>query len=114
LKNSGILIKRRLRELVDEYDEHVRECSTVIDGLSLATSTVSTPPPTWTDPYPAQEVRHLNERLAFSALVVSRLTQRDGNLMKSIALLTVIYLPVTFASVRSKSILFSPFKFGIN
>lgn len=40
LKGSGIRVRERLRELIDEYDEHIRECSTLIQGLNAATSLV--------------------------------------------------------------------------
>lgn len=40
-KSTGHRIKQRLEELIDEYDEHIREATTLVDGLSLAASTVS-------------------------------------------------------------------------
>ncbi|KAF5013626.1 hypothetical protein FDECE_387 [Fusarium decemcellulare] len=83
LKAPGFRIMQRLQELIDEYDEHIRECSTLIQGLDLALST---------------DTRETNQEIAHSSLQVSKLAQKDGNLMKSIAFLTMIYLPATFAS----------------
>jgi hypothetical protein len=37
----GSRIQKRLEELIDEYDEHIRECATVTEGLKLAMSMVS-------------------------------------------------------------------------
>ncbi|KAJ4257016.1 hypothetical protein NW757_003639 [Fusarium falciforme] len=36
----GIRIQKRLEELTDEYDEHIRDCATVTEGLKLAMSIV--------------------------------------------------------------------------
>lgn len=44
LQESGIRIKERLHDLVDEYDEHTRACTTIMDGLNLATNLVSSYP----------------------------------------------------------------------
>ncbi|KAF4468116.1 corA-like mg2+ transporter domain-containing [Fusarium albosuccineum] len=86
LRAPGFRIMQRRQELIDEYDEHIRECNILIQGLDLALST---------------DTRQTNQEIAHSSLEVSRLAQKDGNLMKSIAFLTMIYLPATFASVRS-------------
>jgi hypothetical protein len=42
LRNSGIRIKTRLYELIDEYDEYIRLCATIMDGMVLSTQLVST------------------------------------------------------------------------
>lgn len=41
LKISGIRIKERLKQIKLEYDAKIRECTTVIDGMTLATQMVS-------------------------------------------------------------------------
>lgn len=41
LRVPGIRIQKRLEELICEYDEHIRDCSTVTGGLKLAMSMVS-------------------------------------------------------------------------
>lgn len=38
---TGERIRDRLQELVDEYDEYIRECSHIMEGFSLATQLVS-------------------------------------------------------------------------
>lgn len=40
-QQASFRIQDRLRELFDEYDEHIRECSCIMDGLQLATKMVS-------------------------------------------------------------------------
>lgn len=40
LAESGERIEQRLGELIGEYDEKIRECATVIDGMVLATQLV--------------------------------------------------------------------------
>ncbi|KAM4054354.1 hypothetical protein HRG_005236 [Hirsutella rhossiliensis] len=74
LKDSGGRIKMRLRELVDEYDEYILRCTTVMDGMNLATQL----------------------QISKSNLAVASLTRKDGKLMKSIAVLTMLFLPATF------------------
>lgn len=41
LKESGVRIGQRLQELIGEYDERIRECTMIIDGMALATQLVS-------------------------------------------------------------------------
>ncbi|KAL6363998.1 hypothetical protein LRP88_03431 [Fusarium phalaenopsidis] len=79
----GSRIQKRLEELIDEYDEHIRECATVTEGLKLAMS---------------MDTRKTNQEIAHSSLEVSRLAQNDGSLMKLIAFVTMFFLPATFTS----------------
>lgn len=37
---AGARIRKRLQELVDEYDEYIRECTHIMDGMTLATQLV--------------------------------------------------------------------------
>ncbi|KAJ4328351.1 hypothetical protein N0V84_001222 [Fusarium piperis] len=83
LEVPGIRIQKRLDELIDEYDEHIRDCAAVAEGLNLAMS---------------MDTRTTNQEIANSSLEVSTLAQKDGSLMKSIAFLTMIFLPATFTS----------------
>lgn len=107
LKASGVRVRERLRDLIDEYDEHIRECSTLIQGLNAATSMVRI----LFHPSRArlssvrleielhQEIKNSNQEISSTNLEVSRMAQRDGSLVKAIALLTMIFLPATFVSV---------------
>lgn len=40
LKNSGSRIKERLQEIVCDYNEQIRECVLIMEGMTLATSLV--------------------------------------------------------------------------
>ena len=40
LREVGIRIKTRIQDLIDEYDEHIRQCNHITDGLKLATQLV--------------------------------------------------------------------------
>ncbi|KAH7249472.1 hypothetical protein B0J15DRAFT_57591 [Fusarium solani] len=71
----GVRIQKRLEELIDEYDEHVRNLTTVVEGLKIA-----------------------KQEIAQSSLEISMRAQKDGSLMKSIAYLIMIFLPATFTS----------------
>ncbi|KAL2687820.1 hypothetical protein Neosp_005389 [[Neocosmospora] mangrovei] len=83
LTMPGVRIQKRLEELIDEYDEHIRDCATVTEGLKLAMS---------------MDTRTTNQEIAHSGLEVSRLAQKDGSLMKLIAFVTMFFLPATFTS----------------
>jgi hypothetical protein len=41
IRDTGSKIKERLKHLVDEFDEHIRKCATIIDGVGLASQLVS-------------------------------------------------------------------------
>ena len=40
MKRTGVMIKDRLRALVEEYDEKIEECSMRVDGMTIATQWV--------------------------------------------------------------------------
>lgn len=40
LQEVGGRLKARLQDLVDEYDEYIRQCTQIVDGLTLATQLV--------------------------------------------------------------------------
>ncbi|KAH7136283.1 hypothetical protein EDB81DRAFT_902039, partial [Dactylonectria macrodidyma] len=89
-RESGIRIKERLQELVDEYDEYIRECSHILDGMSLATQL---------------ELSHIgrsdartNLNISEVNLEVAQMTRRDSSVMKSIAILGMVFLPATFVT----------------
>lgn len=41
LHEVGIRIKNKIQDLIDEYDEHIRQCNHITEGLRLATQLVS-------------------------------------------------------------------------
>ncbi|KAL7783246.1 hypothetical protein V8C37DRAFT_397392 [Trichoderma ceciliae] len=88
LKECGKRIEERLRDLVDEYDDFIRECDHIMAGMSLATQLDLN--------NIGRKDARLNENISRSSLAVAETAQRDGSLMKSIAVLGMIYLPATF------------------
>lgn len=96
LNISGRRIRHRLLEIQDEYDEKIRECGMIIDGMVLAAQLE------WNNI--GQSDTQTNLEISGSNLEIAKATREDGQQMRSIALLTMIFLPATFvASLFSMS-----------
>ncbi|KAI1323068.1 hypothetical protein F5Y16DRAFT_20710 [Xylariaceae sp. FL0255] len=89
-RSAGAKIKERLKHYVDEFDELIRSSSNMIEGVSLASQLE------WNQIGRCDTFTNL--RIAENGLKVAHHTRRDGELMKSIALLTMIFLPATFVA----------------
>ncbi|KAM5341701.1 hypothetical protein ACJ41O_014732 [Fusarium nematophilum] len=80
MRRAGQRIKDRVREIIDEYQDKIRDCGMRVDGMAMATQ--------W-----AQGETNVEIALAAS---------RDSRHMRSIAVVTMIFLPGTFfASIFS-------------
>ncbi|KAI5920486.1 hypothetical protein F4810DRAFT_723321 [Camillea tinctor] len=80
---TGNKIKGRLRDIIEEYDEKIRDCTMRLDGMTMATQ--------W-----AQGETNVEIALA---------TSRDSRHMRSIAILSMVFLPGTaIASIFSTSL----------
>ncbi|KAI0435618.1 hypothetical protein F4803DRAFT_544957 [Xylaria telfairii] len=90
LRDAGSKIKERLKHLVDEFDELIRKCATIIEGVGLASQLE------WNQI--GREDTFTNMQIAHNGLKVAQHTRRDSELMKSIALLTMVFLPATFVA----------------
>ncbi|KAI1424893.1 hypothetical protein F5Y12DRAFT_785012 [Xylaria sp. FL1777] len=90
LEDTGAKIKERLKHLVDEFDEHIQKCATIIDGVGLASQLE------WNQI--GRKDTFTNLEIAHNGLKVAQHTRRDSELMKSIALLTMVFLPATFVA----------------
>ncbi|KAH8756365.1 hypothetical protein F5883DRAFT_468726 [Diaporthe sp. PMI_573] len=73
-------IMARLEELREEYDEKIRSCGTIVDGMILATQ---------------MEWNEIGRGDTLTNLEIAKATRNDGKQMRSIALLTMIFLPAT-------------------
>ncbi|ETS88087.1 hypothetical protein PFICI_01915 [Pestalotiopsis fici W106-1] len=73
-KATGYKIASRIRALIEEYDDKIRDCTMRIDGMAMATQ--------W-----AQGETNLE---------IAKATSRDSRHMRSIALVTMVFLPGTF------------------
>ncbi|KAI1314048.1 hypothetical protein F5Y03DRAFT_402305 [Xylaria venustula] len=90
LADTGAKIRERLKHLVDEFDEHIQKCATIIDGVGLASQLE------WNQI--GRKDTFTNLEIAHNGLKVAQHTRRDSELMKSIALLTMVFLPATFVA----------------
>lgn len=82
LRKTGSKIQDRLEHIIEEYDDKIRDCTMRLDGMAMATQ--------W-----AQNETNVDIALA---------TGRDSKHMRSIALVTMVFLPGTFfAAVFSMS-----------
>lgn len=104
-------MRARLEEIREEYDEKIRSCGTIVDGTILATQMVSEPVPA--KPWGlfffyllqrfdmVQEWNEIGRGDTLTNLDIAKATRNDGKQMRSIALLTMIFLPATSVAVSS-------------
>ncbi|KAK8012559.1 hypothetical protein PG991_009934 [Apiospora marii] len=97
LVHQGTQIQARLQQLLLEYDEKIRQSSLIIDGMNFATQVE------WN--YIARKDIKTNLEIAESTMNTTNLTvdiskaaQRDSSHMRSIAVLTMAFLPGTFVA----------------
>ncbi|KAK5997638.1 hypothetical protein PT974_03002 [Cladobotryum mycophilum] len=90
LRETGAIIKGRLRELVSEYDEFIREITNVMEAMNLAVQLELN--------NASRKDTRINQQISATSLEVAEMTRNDGSLMKSIAILGMIFLPATFVS----------------
>ncbi|KAK9800135.1 putative CorA-like mg2+ transporter protein domain-containing protein [Seiridium cardinale] len=85
--------RARLREIIHEYDDRIRACSIVTDGITFATQLVSHDTRT--------NLAIANATMEISELTVgiSKAAQQDSSQMKTIAILTMTFLPGTFVAI---------------
>ncbi|KAI0593983.1 hypothetical protein F4775DRAFT_575663 [Biscogniauxia sp. FL1348] len=90
MEDAGTLIRKRLLELQGEYNEKIRTCATVVDCMVLATQLE------WNKM--ARADTKTNLAISNSSLEISKAAKVDGQRMRSIAVLTMIFLPATFVA----------------
>ncbi|KAI1363888.1 hypothetical protein F5Y08DRAFT_308363 [Xylaria arbuscula] len=90
LEVTGRKMKERLKHLIDEFDEHIRKCADIVDIVKIASQLE------WNQIGRRDTVTNLD--IAQNGLKVAQHTRRDSELMKSIALLTMVFLPATFVA----------------
>ncbi|KAF1850800.1 uncharacterized protein K460DRAFT_412448 [Cucurbitaria berberidis CBS 394.84] len=82
MESVGNKIRFRLEAIRDEYDEKIRDCTMRVEGMAMATQ--------WAH--------------SETAVEVALATSRDSKVMRSISLVTMVFLPGTFfASIFSMS-----------
>ncbi|KAK1624440.1 hypothetical protein BDP81DRAFT_109316 [Colletotrichum phormii] len=74
LERTGLMIQDRLRVLMEDFDDRIQECTMSVEGMTIATQ--------W-----AQGDTNVD---------IATATGRDSRQMRSIALVTMVFLPGTF------------------
>ncbi|KAK3346510.1 hypothetical protein B0T25DRAFT_592676 [Lasiosphaeria hispida] len=82
-KETGRRMQRRLKEILCEYDQKIRECTMVIDGMALSTQL------SWSQ---------IGYQDTQANLKIAGDSKQDSSQMRSIAFLTMFFLPATFIS----------------
>ncbi|KAJ9162367.1 hypothetical protein NKR19_g1302 [Coniochaeta hoffmannii] len=81
--HTGSQIKKRILEIFNDYDHDIRQCTAVISGLTLATQM------SW---------NQITFQDAQTNLKIASDAKYDSSHMKTIATLTMVFLPATFVS----------------
>ncbi|KPM35896.1 hypothetical protein AK830_g10665 [Neonectria ditissima] len=115
LQNIGVKIKVRTLEIIDDYDNRIDECGMVLDNTSITMQTVSvrwrpngdyeltTSTKIWN--HIARTDAAVNTKISKANTSIALDSKQDNAQMRSIALLTMIYLPVSaVASMFSMTI----------
>ncbi|KAI0126968.1 hypothetical protein BJ170DRAFT_425358 [Xylariales sp. AK1849] len=104
LKNAGRKIKSRLEEICDILDDKINDCNGSIENMSITMQIL------WNhlaleDNRLNLHFSRVNTDLATVNKQVSEAMQSDSNQMRSIAMVTMIFLPIsTVASIFSTSL----------
>ncbi|KAI5860607.1 hypothetical protein GGS23DRAFT_599415 [Durotheca rogersii] len=86
-KRVGLEMKKRLKDIMNDYEEKIDECNMIVENITLAAQTV------WNQI--AMHDSELNTRIARANTTIALETKRESTQMRSIALLTMIYLPIS-------------------
>lgn len=90
-KKAGVQMKKRVQDIINEYEDKIDECNMIVGNTTLAMQTV------WNQI--ARTDSDLNTRIAQANTTIALETKRESTQMRSIALLTMVYLP--FSSVAA-------------
>ncbi|KAM7213291.1 phenylalanine--tRNA ligase alpha subunit [Rhypophila decipiens] len=84
---TGLIIQQRIHDVLDEYDDKIDECSMMAENLSLAMQTG------WSQI--SREDSIVNTRIAKANTTIALESQIENAQMRSIAVLGMIYLPLS-------------------
>jgi hypothetical protein len=95
VKVVGDKIKRRLQFLQAEFEEMIRSCNMRLEGMAMATQ--------WVCSFGVFGMHSADKRQSHSEtnVEIASATRQDSRIMKSISLVTMVFLPGTFFAVRS-------------
>ncbi|KAG6365675.1 hypothetical protein INS49_007286 [Diaporthe citri] len=97
--DAGKRIKERLVELKCEYDEKIRQCADIIDGMVLVAQLE------WNTI--GQNDTQTNLIISRTNNAIAEATQADSKRMRSISTLTMVFLPATFVATVFSMTLFN-------
>ena len=99
-KNITRLVKERLLAIMDEYEDKIRDTTTRVDGMAMATQWVRVlRAPEFCSDLTFLTMRNLTQSHGETNVEIALATIRDSRYMKSIALVTMVFLPGTFLAV---------------
>ncbi|VZH92910.1 unnamed protein product [Fusarium fujikuroi] len=99
MRRTGAKLQARLREVIKDYNEKIRECTAGFEGMAMTTQWVSHPFVFFVS---FKTFANSVETQGETNVEIALATSQDSRHMRSIALLTMIFLPGTFfASIFS-------------
>ncbi|RKL32800.1 hypothetical protein BFJ72_g10300 [Fusarium proliferatum] len=99
MRRTGAKMQARLREVIKDYNEKIRECTAGFEGMAMTTQWVSD---TFVFFVSSEPLANSFEAQGETNVEIALATSQDSRHMRSIALLTMIFLPGTFfASIFS-------------
>ncbi|KAF5699576.1 hypothetical protein FGLOB1_11287 [Fusarium globosum] len=99
MRRTGAKMQARLREVIKDYNEKIRECTAGFEGMAMTTQWVSHPFVFFVS---FETFANSVETQGETNVEIALATSQDSRHMRSIALLTMIFLPGTFfASIFS-------------
>ncbi|KAK6070265.1 hypothetical protein SCUP515_08485 [Seiridium cupressi] len=99
--NVNRMLKERILEIMGEYDDKIEECDMVVDNMSITMQTTAMK--VWS--HIARRDAIVNTNIARANNSIALDAKQDNGQMKSIAFLTMFYLPVS--AVASDQSIFS-------
>jgi Mg2+ and Co2+ transporter CorA len=96
MRRTGAKMQARLREVIKDYNEKIRECTAGFEGMAMTTQWVSD---TFVFFVSSEPLANSFEAQGETNVEIALATSQDSRHMRSIALLTMIFLPGTFFAV---------------
>lgn len=93
IRRTGTKIQDRLREIIKDYREKIRECNTGVEGMIMAAQYVIL------HPNYTETMANYSKAQGETSVEIALATGQDSRHMRSIALVTMLFLPGTFFAV---------------
>lgn len=93
MRRTGTKIQDRLREIIKDYHEKIRECNTGVEGMIMAAQYVIP------SPRHVETTANYSKAQGETSVEIALATGQDSRHMRSIALVTMVFLPGTFFAV---------------